>query len=119
LPAEVCREVGGDRCASGRSSDGPPRRVAGPQANAALGRAAQALMATVAACRKGIVQGAMPYDPVQVDVFGIGSVRVLEGGGRAAPLYVRIVYARDGGHETRAANIECRINGAGAVVSLR
>jgi hypothetical protein len=75
-------------------------------------------LATVTACRNGIIEGAMPYDPVRVDAVSAGSLRQLEDGSRVAPLVVRIVYDRQGGYEVREAPIDCYVDANGAVVSL-
>ena len=72
----------------------------------------------IAACRKGILSGAEAYDPVQVDVAGAGSVQRGEGGGQIAPLIVRIVYNRQGGHEIREARVSCHVDALGNAVAL-
>jgi hypothetical protein len=85
------------------------------RALAQLGRAPQA---TVAACRNGIIRGATPYSPVRVDAVSIGDVRQVRGGGQLAPLFVRIIYDRQGGYETREAQVSCQLDANGRVVAL-
>ena len=85
---------------------------------AALGRVAGVPVGTVAACRNGIIEGAMPYDPVRIDAVSAGNVQRIEGGGEIAPLMVRIVYDRQGGYEIREAKVNCQLSAQGAVVAL-
>jgi hypothetical protein len=67
-------------------------------------------------CREAIVAAALPYGVTRVDAVSAGSMRST-GGGLAAPVEFRIVYARQGGLETRQATINCRLNMAGRVIS--
>jgi hypothetical protein len=71
----------------------------------------------ISAGRQTIVAGAMPHDPVQVDTVSVGQLG-RQGDGLVAPLFVRIVYARQGGYEVREANVKCRLDASGTVSSL-
>ena len=88
------------------------------QAVAALAVQQGAPRAILTACREGIIQAALAFDPVRVDAVSAGDIRATENGGRIAPLVVRIVYDRQGGYETREAEVACHLDAAGAVVSL-
>jgi hypothetical protein len=72
----------------------------------------------VTACRNGVIQAALPFDPVHVDAVSAGGLEEAEGGGYVAPLIVRIVYDREGGYEIREAEVTCQVDAAGVVVSL-
>lgn len=72
----------------------------------------------VAACRDTIVAGAMPHDPVSVEAVTAGKVGRHGKSGLVAPLFVRIVYARQGGYEVRQASVKCRLDAQGTVASL-
>lgn len=85
---------------------------------ASLGRVEGVPVGTVQACRSGIIQGAMPYDPVRIDAVSAGNVQRMKGGGEIAPLVVRIVYDRQGGYEIREAKVNCQLNAEGRVVAL-
>jgi hypothetical protein len=74
--------------------------------------------AIITACFNELRLAAIPYNPVSVHAVRAGHVRRTEDGGQIAPLWVRIVYDRQGGFETRRATVACRVDARGAVVSL-
>ncbi len=75
--------------------------------------------AIVQVCRDSIVAAARPLGVVHVDAAGLGPVQARRDGGRSLPVNVRIVYARQGGHEVRQSRITCRLDRRGVVLALR
>jgi hypothetical protein len=75
--------------------------------------------AIVQACRDSVVAAARPLGVVHVDAAGLGPVQPGWDGRRALPVNVRIVYARQGGHEVRQSRITCRLDRRGTVLALR
>jgi hypothetical protein len=73
----------------------------------------------VAACRDAIIAAARPHGVIHVDAASAGRMQSQGNGQIAAPLEIRIVYARDGGTELRQSRVSCLLNGRGEVVSLR
>jgi predicted component of type VI protein secretion system len=73
----------------------------------------------VAACRDAIIAAARPHGVLHVDAASAGRMQPQRNGQTAAPLEIRIVYARDGGTELRESSVSCILNGRGEVVSLR
>lgn len=119
-PRDRCAGDQGSGCAAARPTGRDvdrhtPEYVGAITALASFNSAPQA---TVTACRNGIIEGARPYDPVQVDAVSAGEVVAVNGGGHLAPLVVRIVYAREGGYEIREAEVQCQLDAAGTVVAL-
>lgn len=121
LPRDICLTPGARGCRGTRpdnaSIDSDTPQFGRAVTALALYRAAP--VATVTACREGIVRGAMAYDPVQVDAVSAGEVQPLAGGGQMAPLVVRIVYSRQGGYEIREAKVQCQLDEGGSVIALR
>jgi hypothetical protein len=76
-------------------------------------------MSLVRACRQSIIAAAVPYGAVYVDTASAGRPRRSTTGILAAPIEVRIVYSRQGGHEVRQSRTTCRLNATGTVVALR
>jgi hypothetical protein len=68
----------------------------------------------IAACREQLLEAARPYGVMRMDASSAGRLRPVRGG-QAAPLQVRIIYARRGGPEVRQANVNCIISADGAV----
>ena len=68
-------------------------------------------------CQQAVLDAAGPYRIVQVTVWSDGAPRTTPDG-VIAPLFVKSVYLRQHGRETRAARIQCRLNTAGEVVAL-
>jgi hypothetical protein len=110
LPRQLCRSADSDHCDADAPDEGRDTDSLAPQF----------IVPTeiVAACRKGIINAAKPYDPVEVDVVGAGRVQRVEEGGQIAPLVVRIIYDREGGYETREARVRCYVDSLGNAVSL-
>ncbi len=75
--------------------------------------------AIVQVCRDSIVAAARPLGVVHVDAAGLGPVQARRDGVRSLPVNVRIVYARQGGHEVRQSRITCRLDRRGVVLALR
>jgi hypothetical protein len=82
-----------------------------------LTHAPTAALASIAACREGIVRSALPYSPVRVDALGVGNVQP-NGAGYVVPLFVRIVYPHQNGFEVRQARVNCRLDQAGNATAL-
>lgn len=72
----------------------------------------------VQACRNAIIRAARPFGVVQVDAVSAGEVRRGARGVQAAPVAVRIIYARQGGHEVRQSRVTCNLNSRGTVIAL-
>ena len=119
VPRRVCLPPGASGCDAGPPGDADLEGST-PQFMQAVAMAVQpgAPPEILTACRNGIIQAALPYDPVRVDAVSAGDIQATENGGRIAPLVVRIVYDRQGGYETREAEVACHVDAAGAVVSL-
>ena len=118
-PQSRCRGIENQACMSEPTpAEINARTPLYAQALQVLAQSRVAPIATVNACRNGIVQGAMAYSPVQVDAISAGGVQALGGGVQAAPLFVRIVYARQGGYEVREAQVTCQLDAAGTVLAL-
>jgi hypothetical protein len=119
VPRRVCRPAGSG-CEERSPSewdleDSTPRFM---QAVAALAVEPSVPAEILTACRNGIIQAALPFDAVRVDAVGAGNIQGTENGGQIAPLVVRIVYDRQGGYETREAEVACHVDATGAVVAL-
>jgi hypothetical protein len=71
----------------------------------------------VQSCRERIVAAARPYGVVRVDAASAGPLRPLRNG-FAAPLQIRVLYARRGGLEARLASIRCIIGSGGQVHAM-
>ncbi|KAA2244107.1 hypothetical protein [Salinarimonas soli] len=85
----------------------------------ALARQGDAPPRMIAACRNSIRQAAEPHGVVEIEAVSAGRVQRDRRGLSAAPIEVRIIYARQGGHEVRQSRITCRTDGRGTVVALR
>jgi hypothetical protein len=72
----------------------------------------------VQACRDSILGAARRHGVLEVDAVSAGAARRGPGGALAAPIAVRIIYARQGGHEVRQSRVTCQLNGRGTVVAL-
>ena len=75
-------------------------------------------MLSFTACRKAISDGARPHDPIHIEMTMTGPVQRLSGGKRVAPLFVRIVYARQGGRETRKDHVVCTVDERGLATTI-
>ena len=73
---------------------------------------------TLLACQNEIAEWAEPHDPVRIETVRSGHGRRQLNGDVVTPLNVRIVYDRQGGLETRQAQIDCTVNDDGAVVAV-
>jgi hypothetical protein len=73
----------------------------------------------VEACRASAASAALPYGAVRVDAASAGRLNPTPDGGVAAPVEIRIVYARTRASQTRQSRVSCRLNAAGTVVALR
>ena len=104
-----------DGCSTALSADGPSSEHG--HAAASLAYVPPAALASIAACREGIVRSALPYDPVRIDALGVGELQPF-GAGRVLPLFVRIVYRHQNGFEVRQARINCRLDQAGKPIAL-
>lgn len=71
----------------------------------------------IAACREAIATAASPYGAARVEVVSAGRSTRMRGGGTAAPVEARILYARSGKLQVRQSRISCRLNAAGDVVA--
>ena len=69
-------------------------------------------------CRRAVVGAALPYGVAHVDAIGAGSPVPVRNG-YVAPIEVNIVYARGALREARQATIECFLDTAGRVKSVR
>jgi hypothetical protein len=120
VPRRICPPTGGKGCTTRLPSDQDIGEISPrfTQAVVALAMQPSAPRAIVNVCRNGIIQAALPFAPVRVDVVSAGKARKGEGGGQVARLVVRIVYDRDGGYETREAEVTCHVDADGTVVSL-
>ncbi len=72
-------------------------------------------MLSFTACRKAIAEAAKPYTPLIIEATITGPIQRLFGGTRVTTLFVRIVYDRLGGHETRRAHVTCTVDSTGVV----
>lgn len=72
----------------------------------------------VIACQNGIAEWAEQYDPLRIDTVSTGRGNRSADGKLVMPLHVRIVYDRQGGPETREADIRCSVGKDGAVVAV-
>jgi hypothetical protein len=120
VPRLPCGPAGNISCSASRPGDRELAEYAPRFAEAITVVSLQptAPIEVIAACREGIIQAALPFNPVRVDAVSAGGLRTSEDGGQVAPLVVRIVYDRAGGYETREAEVSCRVDDTGAVVSL-
>ena len=75
--------------------------------------------AVLAACRDAIAAAASPYGAARVEVVSAGRSRRMRGGGLAAPVEARVLYARNGRLQVRQAQVSCRLDAAGFVVAAR
>jgi hypothetical protein len=75
-------------------------------------------MLSFKACQRWIADSAKPYRPVVIETVITGPIQRLAEGVRIAPLFVRMVYEREGGRETRKSHIECTIDANGAVTAV-
>ncbi len=75
-------------------------------------------MATFAACRKAIGEWAKPFAPLNIAAVMVGPIERHLSGKRIAPLHVRIVYDREGGPETRKAELLCTVGPTGTVALM-
>ena len=91
---------------------GSPAAASSPP-NAAMLRFPNDAMLSFTVCRKAISDGARPHDPVHIETTMTGPVQRLIGGKRVARLFVRIVYARQGGRETRKDRVVCTVDERG------
>lgn len=73
----------------------------------------------VQTCRDSIVAAALPYGAVRVDAASAGPTARGQDGGFAAPIEVRVVYARSGASQVRQSRVTCQIGTEGQVVGLR
>ena len=73
----------------------------------------------VRACRESIIAAAAPYGVIYVNAASAGRPRRGARGTLAAPIEVRVIYSRQGGHELRHARITCRLDSAGTVIALK
>ncbi|HEV2559528.1 MAG TPA: hypothetical protein VGU45_12940 [Microvirga sp.] len=69
------------------------------------------------ACRAAIAAAASAHGAQHVEVVGAGRTASLRGGGVAAPVEARILYARNGRFQVRQAQVSCRLDAAGRVVA--
>jgi hypothetical protein len=72
----------------------------------------------VSACRQAIIAAARPHGVIRVDAASAGRTVTGANGNLAAPIEVRIVYARQGGNEVRQSRTNCRLDADGRVTSL-
>jgi hypothetical protein len=90
-----------------------------PEVTGSLGRAAPAgEVDIVRKCRRAVVAAALPYGVAQVDAIGAGPLMPIRNG-YVAPIAFSIVYARGGARESRRATIECFLDTARRVTSVR
>jgi len=75
--------------------------------------------AVVQACRQAITASAKPFGAKDVRAVSAGSLRRLSPDVVAAPLVVRIRYARDEGIEVRQARIRCHLDASDRVIAVR
>ena len=75
-------------------------------------------MATYTACSTAIAQWAEPYAPLSIETVMAGPTENHLSGTRVARLFVRIVYNREGGPETRKDTIECTVGEDGTTVAV-
>ena len=73
---------------------------------------------TVEACRTIVAAGVTPYGAVRVEAVSAGQPRRAERAVTAAPIEVRVVYARADHVEVRQARINCHITAQGHIVAL-
>lgn len=73
----------------------------------------------ISACRDSVRQAAAPHGLVGLEAVSAGRPQRDGRGLTVAPLEVRVIYARQGGHEVRQSRITCRVNARGSVVALR
>jgi hypothetical protein len=73
----------------------------------------------VQACRTSVVEAAIPYGAVRVDAVSAGRLNRTRDGGLAAPIAVRVTYARAEASQVRQSQIVCRLDASGAVVDLQ
>lgn len=74
--------------------------------------------AVVRVCRQAIASAAEQFGAVRVRAISAGPLSRQRRGVLAAPIQVRIDYARRGGIEVRQARIRCRLDAAGRVVAV-
>lgn len=75
--------------------------------------------AVVQACRQAITASAKAFGAKDVRAVSAGSLRRLSPDVVAAPLVVRIRYARDEGIEVRQARIRCHLDASDRVIAVR
>jgi hypothetical protein len=73
---------------------------------------------TYAACREAISALALPYAATKIEVTMTGPVVWEANQMRTATLFVRIVYDRRGGFETRKAHVKCIVGASGTTIVL-
>ena len=102
-----------------QAADLPEKKTAGnPVASAIAEPPPNPAMATYNACSKAVAEWAEPYAPIAIETVITGPVERRLGGTRVARLFVRIVYDREGGPETRKEAIECTVDESGTSVAL-
>ena len=75
-------------------------------------------MLSFTACQQWIEGSAKVYAPVAVETVITGPIQRPYGGKRIAPLFVRIVYDRHGGRETRKGHMDCTVDSNGNVIAF-
>ena len=75
-------------------------------------------MLSFEACRRWIAESAKRYNPIVIETVVTGPIQRLAGGLRTSPLFVRIVYEREGGRETRKTRMTCTIDATGSVTDV-
>jgi hypothetical protein len=73
---------------------------------------------TYALCKEAISDLAQPHAPLEIQVIMTGPIEHMLDRQRSAKLFVRIVYDRMGGIETRKAHVECNITRSGTSLVL-
>jgi len=101
-----------DHSESGRVTEGYPF---GPQTS--LKAKPGTPPAVVGACRGAILSAATPLGAVRVSAVSAGPLRQRRGA-LAAPIQVRITYARHGSIEVRQAKVSCRLDAFGSVTAV-
>ena len=91
----------------------PERTVAGVSRATGTAPASQLLHR----CREALGKSARPYGLLQLAARSAGPAWT-ESAYAIAPLFVTVVYVREGGPERRSALVRCRVDKAGHVVEL-
>jgi hypothetical protein len=73
---------------------------------------------TYAACREAISALALPHAATKIEVTMTGPVVWEADQRRTTTLFVRIVYDRRGGFETRKAHVKCTVGASGTTIAL-